>query len=88
MPTISREIEAKVMRIKLKTLVTLLICGMVLKTTVYGATEVLPKGIWMFDVSQEQHSFEEIGQIEDGDFKFSTPKDFKTSHVGIVERHK
>jgi hypothetical protein len=71
------------MRIKLKTLVIVLICGMILKTGIYGATEVLPKGIWMFDIAQEQYQFDEIAQVEDRSFKFIPPKEFNSSHIGI-----
>ncbi len=71
------------MRIKLKTLVIVLICGMILKTGIYGATEVLPKGIWMLDVAQEQFQFDKIGQVEEGSFKFITPKAFNSSHIGL-----
>ena len=48
----------------------LLICGFVLKSTIFGNTQTLPKGILKFDVQQTNLDFTKVGQTEDGEFKF------------------
>jgi hypothetical protein len=69
------------MRIKLKTLLVLLIFGFALKSTIFGSTQTLPKGVFKFDVSQVNLDFTKVGQEEDGEFKYVDASEFKTKHI-------
>ena len=69
------------MRSKLKTLVVLLIFGFALKSTIFGSTQTLPKGIFKFDITQSQVDFTKVGQTEDGKFKYVDASEFKTKHI-------
>lgn len=69
------------MRIKLKTLLVLLIFGFALKSTIFGSTQTLPKGVFKFDAAQVNLDFTKVGQEEDGEFKYVSASEFKTKHI-------